>query len=76
MIKPLVSPDIWAKRYDIEIEERPCGKCGKDFKPDVPVAMKHYRGMISEDRGCGQQFTHCVFVAISEEKIKFWKDIF
>lgn len=74
MITPVEPIEVWAKRYDIELEENECPKCKKMFSPTVPIAFDDYRGVMWDDHGCGPKFTRTTVVPVSKEKIELWEN--
>jgi hypothetical protein len=75
MIYPQVSCEEWSKLYNIRVIEGSCPKCKADIVANIPFAMKGYRGLKSEDHGCGEKYTKKVLVPHSEEEKDFWKGI-
>lgn len=75
MIKPLVNADEWAKKYDITEREGECPKCKIAIKTTIPFAIKGYRGLVSEDHGCGEKYTRKSMVPVDSEEIEFWNSV-
>jgi len=70
-LKPLDTPEEWAKRYDIETDAVECPRCKIEFALEIPIAFKDYRGLAMKDHGCGPDMPFRV-VPIGE-KIEFWE---
>jgi hypothetical protein len=52
IVYPQVAADEWALRYQLAATVL-CPKCGKDVPLTKPFAFKGWRGISSEDHGCG-----------------------
>ena len=48
MIYPDINYKVWAKRYNISIKPNKCLNCKKEFVPTIPIATKHYKGLITK----------------------------
>jgi hypothetical protein len=76
MIYPDDKPEVWAKRYSIDVSPRPCEQCGVMVVPDIPYAYKDWRGLMSKDHGCGEKYVHMSVVSVNPESRKFWADLY
>lgn len=73
MIFPLeVDYLTWSHRYRIKVSSGKCPKCDMKILTNVPFAIKGYRGLKSEDHGCGEKFTRKSLVPTSEKEISYW----
>ena len=65
MIYPQVSPNEWARIYNIEPKKVPCRKCGKIQDVSTPFATDDARGFIAELHECGEgyQSFRCTFTS-------------
>ncbi len=51
------STEEWAKRYDIDPIEHPCGDCGKVLRTSLPFAYGELRGLMAPKCECGNEGT-------------------
>jgi hypothetical protein len=49
---PQIDPVTWAKRYDLSIVPLNCPVCKKLVTPNVPFAIRGWRGLCTADHGC------------------------
>jgi exosome complex RNA-binding protein Csl4 len=66
---------IWANTHKIRVIKANCPKCHKDIITNIPFAIKGYRGLKSEDHGCGEKYTRKIAVPYSEEEKNYWATI-
>jgi len=52
--------DDWLERYDLEVFEYTCPKCGDKFKTTIPIITKEYAGVMTPVHGCGDQYIDLV----------------
>lgn len=65
----------WAAGHDIEPEEHLCENCGAVLEYTQPIQFTGYEGFESPDHGCGEEFTACILIPVSEEKLDFWRQL-
>ncbi len=76
MLFPLETDYLtWANKYDIRVESGECSKCGNSVITNLPFAFEGYRGLKSEDHGCGEKYTWKTFVPVGEDEKSTWKNI-
>ncbi|MDC1175567.1 hypothetical protein OAT67_09220 [Bacteriovoracaceae bacterium] len=76
MIFPLEQDYLsWSEKYNIRIKTAKCPKCGVDIITNIPFAIKGYRGLKSDDHGCGEKYTRKVIVPTSKDEKEFWSKI-
>ncbi|MFT6067898.1 MAG: hypothetical protein ACJAT2_003631 [Bacteriovoracaceae bacterium] len=64
----------WANKYNLRVKVGKCHSCGKEVITNIPFALSGYRGLKSEDHGCGDYYTWKTFKPIGEkEKLKWAK---
>lgn len=61
----------WASRYDLRVKTGQCPKCKKEIITNIPFALKGYRGLKSEDHGCGEEFTRKTMIPVDKKEIEF-----
>lgn len=71
MILPQVSAQEWAEAYGLEVKDAQCMKCKKMFPRDIPFAVKGFRGLMTEDHGCGKEYQSSVAMPVGETLDKF-----
>jgi len=62
----------WAIKYDIRVKSGCCPKCGQTIITNIPFAVKGYRGLKSDDHGCGEKYTRKVMVPVGKNELDFW----
>lgn len=67
MIKPMESPEQWAKRYSLSMDTIPCKKCGVQQVLSVPFAYKKWRGLQAEPHDCGEMYRSSVARSVDED---------
>ena len=72
MLTILESKESWSDKYKLRIVKGQCPKCGVGIETTVPFAFQGYRGLKSEDHGCGEKYTRKIMVAVSKEEKDFW----
>ena len=65
----------WASRYSIRIRSGNCEKCGVAIITNVPFAFQGYRGLKSDDHGCGEKYTRKIMVPVEKAEKEFWAPI-
>ena len=76
MLYPLEQDYLtWASRYNLRIATGSCPKCGLEILTNIPFALKGYRGLKSEDHGCGEKYTRKVLIAVDKTEKEFWAKI-
>ena len=69
-------PIEWAKKYNIRLDPITCINCKKQIIPNVPVAIKGYRGLKSLPHGCPDKYSPSRWVPFSDEEKEFWNGLF
>ncbi|PIK15111.1 hypothetical protein [Halobacteriovorax sp. JY17] len=65
----------WTSKYNLRVKTGSCLCCGKEIVTDVPFALKGYRGLKSEDHGCGEEFTWKSFKPIGQKEKDTWDSL-
>lgn len=65
----------WATTYNIRIKTGICPKCQRRIITNIPFAMGGYRGLKSEDHGCGEKYTRKIAVPFSRDEKYYWSSV-
>ena len=68
-------PEEWAERYGLRIKKGNCSNCGLELITNIPFAFQGYRGLKSEDHGCGDKYTWKTFKPVKEKEKLEWADL-
>lgn len=72
MIYPEVDPKVWSERYGIDLKERECVCCKKNFLSNIAVAIKGYRGFQIPPHGCGAEYLRTTLVPYGKSEKEKW----
>lgn len=76
MIYPLEQDYLtWASQYDLRVRTGECPKCKKSIITNIPFALKGFRGLKSEDHGCGEEYTRKTMIPVEKAEIDFLSEI-
>jgi hypothetical protein len=68
VVYPEVSPEEWAKRYQIDISKKgECHKCKAVMNWTKPFAHGKMRGFISDHTSCGEEYRGAKMVSVDKE---------
>lgn len=76
MIALVTSPEAWAERYGLDLENKECLGCKQTFPVNEPFAIKGYRGFRMPDHGCPEKYRRTILVPWDKEEIEFWNNQF
>lgn len=72
VLYPQVDLKEWCERYDIELTEDPCVKCGQVYPFTTPIALKDWRGVTQDIHDCGPVYRQYILRPIGQEE-KNWE---
>jgi len=73
MIVPLEMDYLtWASKYNLRVKTGKCVKCERELITNIPFALKSYRGLKSEDHGCGEKYTWKTFKPTGVKEKEQW----
>ena len=73
MMYPVETPEAWAKKYGLNLNEPHfCKSCGEQIQFVTPFAHREWRGLMSDHKKCGAEFIQSIFITTDSMFIGKW----